>query len=66
MSAFVEYWRKLKTEKPTIYQEKLKSNRERIRNLRKEIYADKAKHEEYKKRQREAYQRRKLQKNKKV
>ena len=56
---FKEYWNNLKTGKPELYQEKLKSNRERIRRLRAEIYKDPEKHKAYKERQRERYKQRK-------
>ena len=58
MSAFTRYWQHLKENEPSVYQEKLKQNRERIRRLRKEIYNDPAKHAAYKAKQREAYKQR--------
>ena len=54
-SPFQRYWAKLKTERPDVYQQKLKSNRQRIKNLRQTIYSDPVKHEQYKANQRAAY-----------
>ena len=55
MSAFQKYWNALKTERPTVYEEKLESNRQRIKKLRQAIYADPEKHAAYKAAQRAAY-----------
>ena len=54
-SHFVKYWNTLKTERPDVYEQKLKSNRERIRKLRQAIYDDPERHAEHKRLQRERY-----------
>ena len=59
-SAFILYWKRLKEEKPTVYQEKLKRNRDRITKQRAALYADKEKHEAHKQKQRERYAARKM------
>ena len=66
MSAFTRYWADLKQNSPSVYQDKLKQNRERIRRIRKEIYNDPAKHAAYKAKQREAYKARVAAKNSKT
>ena len=55
VSYFTRYWDNLKANNPAKYQEKLKINRERIRSNRRALYKDKAKHDAYKKLQRERY-----------
>ena len=54
------YWNDLKTNRPDVYQQKLKSNRERIKRLRQQIYSDPEKHAEHKRLQREKYKLRKM------
>ena len=55
MSAFQKYWKNLRENNPEAYEEKLRVNRERIKNMRKAIYSDPQKHAEHKRRQREKY-----------
>ena len=54
-SYFQVYWNNLKTNDTAKYEERLRINRERIQRYRKSIYSDKAKHTEYKQKQREKY-----------
>ena len=63
-SPFQKYWNKLKSENPTLYEEKLKKNRDRIQEMRKKIYDDPEKHKLHKEKMRLAYARRKNQKEK--
>ena len=58
-SDFQKYWERLQTERPEAYQDKLKRNRERIRKMRQDIYADPEKHAAWKKARREQYAARK-------
>jgi len=58
MSNFQRYWNNLKENKPDIYEDRLRINRERIKKLRKSIYSDPEKHEAHKQRQRELYRKR--------
>jgi hypothetical protein len=55
MTPFRIYWEKLKIERPGEYQDKLRSNRERIQKMRQDIYADEARHEQHKQKNRERY-----------
>ena len=55
LTAFQIYWSKLKTDNREKYQSKLAQNRDRVKAIRKLIYADKELHEAHKRKQRERY-----------
>ena len=57
-SAFQRYWRNLQETNPAEYEARLERNRERIRKMRSEIYADPERHKMYLERERERYRRR--------
>ena len=59
MTLFQTYWKKLKETRPKEYQDRLKRNRDRLRNIRVKIKEDPEKYESYKARQRELYHRKK-------
>ena len=54
-TAFQIYWQRLKDDEPALYQSKLKQNRDRIKQIRAALYADKTKHSAYKQLQRARY-----------
>ena len=58
LSKFQIYWRDLKENRPEEYAARLKRNSDRIRKKRHAIYADKEKHEAFKAKNREYYQKR--------
>jgi hypothetical protein len=62
MSAFQQYWNRLKNTDPDLYEEKLLRNRLRIQKIRNDIYADPEKHKLYKEQQRKIYAKRRLKK----
>ena len=64
-SPFQKYWNKLKAENPTLYEEKLKQNRDRIQEMRQKIYDDPEKHKLHKEKQGAAYAARRQKKNEK-
>lgn len=55
MSAFQLYWKRLKTDDREKYEAKLTQNRNRVKDIRKRIYADKELHEEHKQKMRDRY-----------
>jgi hypothetical protein len=59
LSNFQIYWRRLKKDDPETYQSRLKVNRDRLKNIRKNIYEDPDKHKAHLERERERYRRRK-------
>ena len=58
LSKFQLYWKDLKENRPEEYAARLKRNSDRIRKKRHLIYKDPKKHEEFKKKNRAYYQKR--------
>jgi hypothetical protein len=58
LSNFQIYWRRLKQDDPQAYESRLKVNRDRLKNIRKQIYENPERHKKHLETERARYRRR--------